>query len=575
MKPPAGGTTARDATTTTRPYRARTIPGTTAFAALNALVRLRSSMCFQVSTSVSRSEPPAKPPTPATRMSILPRAATTPSAKAVIALRSITSTACMTSRWRSAAATRWDNRSRSPSTAYGTATIAPSARRRSVTACPSAPVPPATTATRSASAGVIVAGSVRPAWTEGGLIQAGVAPVRGQPGAPVRSQPGAPVRGQPGAPVRGQPGAPLRSQPGAPVRGQRGAPLRSQPGAPVRSQPGAPLRGQPGQLGAPIRSRPVAPGRGQPGTPHRGQLGGALLGGQSPAWPEARAGSARRSLRRPVHDRGALNFVVTDLAHVERFEVVPKLLEGLLERRQRLARARERRRAGQEVVLHVGVVDPALFDLRDDDAERRVRRADQVGALRPRVEALRQRLLQELVDPAENRRERAAREPLVLLVEEAEGDEVRRFELKRPRLLGGLGLLLHERPVHADDLERLLLEVVRLLDVERENLEDHRRLDDQDDRDEVGLELVEDRAPVVAVRRPVDSRPGRDHDDRVHEPVEALDRLGEALDMGRREIALVGARLALGAGQQTEELPVIADGLLVERQDPAAVALDL
>src|SRR5882724_2605571 len=335
MKPPAGGTTARDATTTTRPYRARTIPGTPAFAALNALVRLRSSMCFQVSTSVSRSEPPAKPPTPATRMSILPRAATTPSAKAVIALRSITSTACMTSRWRSAAATRWDNRSRSPSTAYGTATIAPSARRRSVTACPSAPVPPATTATRSASAGVIVAGSVRPAWTEGGLIQAGVAPVRGQPGAPVRSQPGAPVRGQPGAPVRGQRGAPLRSQPGAPVRGQSGAPLRSQPG----------------QLGAPIRSRPVAPGRGQPGTPHRGQLGGALLGGQSPAWPEARAGSARRSLRRPVHDRGALNFVVTDLAHVERFEVVPQLLEGLLERRQRLARARERRRAGQEVVL--------------------------------------------------------------------------------------------------------------------------------------------------------------------------------------------------------------------------------
>src|SRR6267142_563145 len=508
MKPPAGGTTARDATTTTRPYRARTIPGTTAFAALNALVRLRSSMCFQVSTSVSRSEPPAKPPTPATRMSILPRAATTPSAKAVIALRSVTSTACMTSRWRSAAATRWDNRSRSPSTAYGTATIAPSARRRSVTACPSAPVPPATTATRSASAAVIVAGSVRPAWTEGGLIQARVAPVRGQPGAPLRSQPVAPVRGQPGPPLRGQ-------------------------------------------------------------------LGGALLGGQSPAWPEARAGSARRSLRRPVHDRGALNFVVTDLAHVERFEVVPQLLEGLLERRQRLARARERRRAGQEVVLHVGVVDPALFDLRDDDAERRVRRADQVGALRPRVEALRQRLLQELVDPAENRRERAAREPLVLLVEEAEGDEVRRFELKRPRLLGGLGLLLHERPVHADDLERLLLEVVRLLDVERENLEDHRRLDDQDDRDEVGLELVEDRAPVVAVRRPVDSRPGRDHDDRVHEPVEALDRLGEALDMGRREIALVGARLALGAGQQTEELPVIADGLLVERQDPAAVALDL
>ena len=71
---------------------------TSAFAALKALVRLRSSMRFQVSRSVSTSEPPAKPPTPATRMSILPRAATTPSAKAVMALTSITSADCKISR---------------------------------------------------------------------------------------------------------------------------------------------------------------------------------------------------------------------------------------------------------------------------------------------------------------------------------------------------------------------------------------------------------------------------------------------------------------------------------------------
>ena len=91
---------------TTRPYRARTMAGTTAFATLNALVRFRSSMRLQVSTSVSRSEPPAKPPTPATRISILPRPATTPSAKAVIAFTSITSTVCKIRRCRSTAATR-------------------------------------------------------------------------------------------------------------------------------------------------------------------------------------------------------------------------------------------------------------------------------------------------------------------------------------------------------------------------------------------------------------------------------------------------------------------------------------
>ena len=78
---------------------------------------------------------------------VLPRAATTLSAKAVMALTSITSKDC-TIRRRSAAATRWVSRSRSASTAYGTATIAPSARSRKVTACPSAPVPPVTTATR-------------------------------------------------------------------------------------------------------------------------------------------------------------------------------------------------------------------------------------------------------------------------------------------------------------------------------------------------------------------------------------------------------------------------------------------
>src|SRR6266403_2131758 len=283
MKPPAGGTTAREATTTTRPYRARTIAGTTAFATLKALVRLRSSMRFQVSRSVSRSEPPANPPTPATRMSILPRAATTPSANAVIALRSITSVDCKMSRWRSAAGTRCVSRSRSASTAYGTATIAPSARSRRVTACPSAPVPPVTTATRAAR---------------------------------------------------------------------------------------------------------------------------------------------------------------TVMTYSAEEDILAELLEGLLERRQRLPRARERRRAREEVVFHVGVVDPTLLDLGDGAPERRVGGADHVGALRPRLDALRQGLLQELVDPAEDRREGAAREPLVLLVEEAERDEVRRLELRGPLLFGGLRILL-------------------------------------------------------------------------------------------------------------------------------------
>src|SRR5947199_4673700 len=221
------------------------------------------------------------------------------------------------------------------------------------------------------------------------------------------------------------------------------------------------------------------------------------------------------------------------------------------------------------------MTDPALLDLRHDDAERRVGRADQVGALDPRRQALGERLLEELVDPPEDRGERAAGESLVLLVEEPQRDEVRGLELERPLLLGGLPLFLGEGAVHADDLERLLLEVVRLLDVEREDLENHLGLHDDNGRNEVRFQLVEDGAPVVAVGRPVDSGARRDDHDRIDEPIEALDRLGEALDVGRREVALVRAGLALGPGQEAEDLPVPADGLLVERQDPTAVSLDL
>src|SRR5439155_20541063 len=93
------------------------------------------------------------------------------------------------------------------------------------------------------------------------------------------------------------------------------------------------------------------------------------------------------------------------------------------------------------------------------------------GAVEALLEALRQGELQELVHASEDRRERPAREPLVLLVEEAERDEVGGLELGLPALFGGGGLVLHERPVHPDDLERLLLQVVGLLDVEGEHLE--------------------------------------------------------------------------------------------------------
>src|SRR5438552_3378550 len=437
--------------------------GATAFVAAKALVRLRSSIRRQVAVSVSRSDPPAKPPTAPTRTSTRPRATMVRSTNTVIAARSVTSTGSVTRRSRWAGATRARSSARSVSTAYGTATIAPSARNRSVTAWPSAPVPPVTIATRFCS-------------------------------------------------------------------GVRGA---------------------------------------------------CAFGG----WPETRGAPASSGMSRFVptcslargdrHDRRALDLVVTDPGDVERLEVRAELLEGLLEGRQRFARPGERRGPSQHVVLHVRVVDAPLLDLRDDLAQGRVRLADERGALPALLEALRQRELQELVHPPQDRRERPARESLVLFVEEAERDEVGGLELRLPALLGARGLVLRERPVHPDDLERFLLQVVRLLDVEGEDLEDHLGLDDEDRGHPLDPELVEHRATVIPVGRPVHARLGRDHDDRVHEAIEPLDGLGQALDVGRREVALVGARLHALARQQAEDLPVVPERLLVERERRAAVALDL
>src|SRR5262249_24438124 len=217
----------------------------------------------------------------------------------------------------------------------------------------------------------------------------------------------------------------------------------------------------------------------------------------------------------------------------------------------------------------------ALLDLGDDPDQHLVGVLDEPGALLALLDPLLQCRLEELVHAAEDRREGAAGEALVLLVEHAERDEVRGFELKGPFLLGARRLALGESAVHADDLERFLLEVVGLLDVEREDLIAHVGLDDEDRRNVLGLELGQHGAAMVAVRRPVHARLGRKRDDRVDEPVELLHAFGQALDVRGRQVRLVRARVDLGARQQAEDLPVVADRLLVEREHVTPVALDL
>src|SRR5204863_2385483 len=120
---------------------------------------------------------------------------------------------------------------------------------------------------------------------------------------------------------------------------------------------------------------------------------------------------------------------------------------------------------------------PALLDLLDHVAERLVRRADQVRPLLALGEALREREFQELVHAPEDRREGAAREPLVLLVEEAERDEVRRLELGRPRLLGRLRLVAAGRPDLPEALEEFFFQVWGFSAFRRRTLEGNLFLD--------------------------------------------------------------------------------------------------
>src|SRR6185295_19119619 len=205
--------------------------------------------------------------------------------------------------------------------------------------------------------------------------------------------------------------------------------------------------------------------------------------------------SSRRVLSRRwcSHDGRALDVFVADLADVEGLDVLDELPERLVEAWERLALAGERRGPGEDEVFHVRVLDPALRELGYGLAERGVGRAHELGALLALRQRLREVALQELVDAAQDRGEGPAREARIAFVEKAERDEVGRLELKRVVVLPGVRLLFGEAPIHADHLEGLFLEVVRLLRVEREDLERDLRLGNEDGGDHLGLELGEHR----------------------------------------------------------------------------------
>ena len=132
---------------------------------------------------------------------------------------------------------------------------------------------------------------------------------------------------------------------------------------------------------------------------------------------------------------------------------------------------------------------------------------------------------------------------------------------------------LQPRAVHPDDFQRLVLEVVRLFGVERENLVGDLGLRDHDRRNRFGAELGGGGAAMVAVGSPVAAVRAH-HDHRLGEAAELLHHFAQALEMGRAEIALERRPLEHRGRHQREELPMRAERLLVGGQRCAAVGLD-
>ncbi len=117
MKPPWGGSTAREAMLTMRPPPPAIMPGSTARQAITVEVRLSFIIRSHSASGVDTRSPPAKPPTALTRPSTRPCRSWTACTNLVTAASSVTSAATGRRRARSSGASRPSSAARSSATA--------------------------------------------------------------------------------------------------------------------------------------------------------------------------------------------------------------------------------------------------------------------------------------------------------------------------------------------------------------------------------------------------------------------------------------------------------------------------
>src|SRR5437867_2265072 len=179
-----------------------------------------------------------------------------------------------------------------------------------------------------------------------------------------------------------------------------------------------------------------------------------------------------------------------------------------------------------------------------------------------------QRRIHEPIDTPEHRVVGRAGEAVTLFIGGAEGQERGRLEARRVLRLFRARRLLRERARHANDLERAIAQVVRLLGVEREDPVRERRVIRQQSGDRAQPELPRGREAMASVRGP-EAVGARDRDDWVQEQARRADRDREPVRVSPREVALERRRLNARNRKRREDERQSRVGIAIGGEDRA------
>ena len=170
------------------------------------------------------------------------------------------------------------------------------------------------------------------------------------------------------------------------------------------------------------------------------------------------------------------------------------------------------------------------------------------------AQARRPAAVAEAVDLLQERAVGAAAEARVLLVDQAEREQLRRLELGRelrlPRLRRRARARLRAMRI---DLETAVLEVVRLLGVEREDAVRERLIRRDQSGDLTQSEELRRGQAMAAVRRPQPAVLAAHDDQRIEERAGLVDAIGQAAGVRGREVALERRRLNGCEGQRRQQ----------------------